>query len=90
VNLIGSALQFNEPFNLLDAPRPAPFYRIAFGRSYGPGFPQRYLYVPSRDRIRVDGAGLSYWRSVPRGARGALERMTHGLRPYPAPRRWSR
>jgi hypothetical protein len=82
-------------FTLLDAPRPAPYYRFSL---YDRGQPAwQLVYVPARHRIRIGqldvypyGSTLGpYWRSVTAEGRRALARATRGLSPFPAPRAWA-
>jgi hypothetical protein len=88
--LISSVFQFSEAFNVARAPRPAPFWMIEFRWKENLFPPSRYLYVPSRRRIRILSPDASYWRRLAEGLRAPLKRMTRNIKPYPVPRRWPR
>ena len=82
-------------FELVDAPAPAPYYRLSLRddrRAY-----MTLLVVPSRHLVRVwqptqypyaPGLSTPYWRALtPRGA-AVLGKVTARLRPFAAPRSW--
>jgi len=80
-------------FEILPAPRRVPFYRVTL---YDHGHPVwRLVYAPSARRVRITqldvypfGTVPPYWRAVTFGGRFRLARVTHGLRPFPAPSSW--
>jgi hypothetical protein len=88
--LISSVFQFNEAFIIARTPRPAPFWKIEFKWSNDAFPPTRYLYVPSRQRIRIASPDARYWRPLPEALGNPLRQMARNIKPYPAPQRWPR
>ena len=88
--LLSSVFQFSEAFKMAPTPRPAPFWKIEF-RWRGNAFPPtQYLYVPSRQRLRIHAPGAMYWRPLPWTLGRPLAQMTRNINPYLMPRRWPR
>lgn len=83
----------SAPFVLADAPAPAPHFRVVFtsaGR-YGPH--ASLVYVPARRlllarAVLVDSSSGPYWRTMSPRAERLLRRITRGMTPYRAARRW--
>jgi hypothetical protein len=88
--LVSSVFHYSEAFNMVDPPPPAAFWKIEFRWSKNAFPPTRYLYVPSRQRIRIHAPDAMYWRLLPEALEDPLERMTRTLEPYSARRRWPR
>jgi len=71
------------PFELLDAPRPAPYYAITL-RDWG-----TILYVPAQRLMRIDDPeSPPYWRTLPRYQNARYSKLVRGMAPRPAPRNW--
>jgi hypothetical protein len=81
-----------QPFTLLAAPRPAPYFLVVLYAPDPLGFSWTFAYVPSRHAVKIwlhNGAGPS-WRRTSPALRAPLEAAVRGLTPYRAPRSWAR
>jgi hypothetical protein len=90
------AWEYDGPFALLPAPRPAAFYSI---RLHDPsGVEWTVLYLPGRHVVRLsqsrtppyDRGTAAYWRTLPASADASFRRAVRGLAPLPAPAGWRR
>jgi hypothetical protein len=88
------AWQYDGPFSLRAAPRPAPFYAI---RVHDPaGVDRTLLYVPRRHAVRLWQSRVPpyrrgnppYWRTLPAAVEGMFVRVVRGLAPRRAPSAW--
>jgi hypothetical protein len=88
------AWQYDGPFALLSAPRPAAFYSI---RLHGPsGVDRTVIYLPGRHVVRLSQSrtppydrGIGpYWRTLPASADASFRRAVRGLAPLRPPPDW--
>jgi hypothetical protein len=88
------AWQYDGPFAVRPAPRPAPFYAIRVRDSTRLDW--TIVYVPRRHAVRLwqshvppyrQGVG-PYWRTLPASAETVFARVVAPLAPRGAPRSW--
>jgi hypothetical protein len=79
----------SEAFVRRSPPRPAPFYRIRFLFSSGRPSSVSYLYIPSREMIRVTSRGSpDHWSSAPTTFTRAFHKLSKRIRPFRTPAHW--